>query len=79
MDKAKLVKKALIVEVHRLEAHTKRALERKNNVLNKLEKQKEDHEIILENKNEEIKILKDKIVFFNKLFKSCISRHIRER
>ena len=73
MDKTKVAKKTLIAEVYRLEAFTRRALERKNKVLNKLEKYKEDQENILENKNEEIKILKDKIVFFNKLFKSCLA------
>ena len=42
-----------------------------------MEKQREEYVSILENKNEEIKILKDKIVFFTKLFKSCMA-HKRE-
>ena len=69
----KKVKKSLLAEVYHLEAHTRRALDRKNKVLGKLETYKKGHENLLDSKNEEIQILQDKIVFFNKLFKSCMS------
>ena len=76
MDKTTVTRKCFIL-LPRLEAHTGIEHERKNKVVNKLEKQREEYVSILENKNEEIKILKDKIVFFTKLFKSCMA-HKRE-
>ena len=76
MDKTKVTKKCYIL-LPRLEAHTGIEHERENKVMSKLEKQTEEYNIFLENKNDEIKILKDKIVFFTKLFKSCMA-HKRE-
>jgi chromosome segregation ATPase len=73
----RILKASLLAEVCRLEADTRGALQRKNTILNTLEKHSDDHDIIMDNKNEEIRILKDKIVFFNKLFKSCLA-HKRE-
>ena len=41
----KKVKKSLLAEVYHLEAHTRRALDRKNKVLGKLELYKKGHEL----------------------------------